>query len=157
MTKKLILDIELVPATSWYNNVRAIVTKAQWDKLKSAVYAQAYYVCEICGGEGPKHPVECHEVWLYDDKKCIQTLERMISLCPDCHQVKHFGLTEVQGKRDKALKHFMKVNKLSKDKAEEHIKKAFQQWSDRSKKPWTVDISNLKDYGIDITKLKVKK
>lgn len=154
--KKLLLDIELVPATSWYNNVRAIVSKSQWDKLKSAVYSTAYYVCEICGGEGPKHPVECHEVWLYDDVKCVQTLDRMISLCPDCHQVKHFGFAEVQGKREKALKHFMKINKLSKNKAEEHIKNAFEKWADRSKKSWTVDISSLKDYGIDISKLKGK-
>lgn len=157
MTNKLKLTIELVPETSWYNNVRAIVTKSQWDKLRAAVYSQAYDLCEICGGQGPKHPVECHEVWLYDDKRCIQTLERMIALCPACHQVKHFGLAEVQGKGDQALKHFMKVNNLSKTKAEELIKAAFIKWADRSKKPWVVDISNLSNYGIDISKLKVKK
>ena len=152
--KKLKLEIELVPSTSWYNNVRACVSKSQWDKIKSTVASQAYYVCEICGGEGPKHPVECHEVWLYDEKRCIQTLERMIALCPDCHQVKHFGLAEVQGKRDKALKHFMKINKLTKAQAEEQIKKAFLKWLERSKKDWTVDISNLENYGINISKLK---
>jgi hypothetical protein len=162
MTKKILLEIELVPKSSWYNNVRAVVTKAQWDKLKSAVYAQAYYVCEICGGEGPKHPVECHEVWIYDDKEYVQRLERMIALCPSCHQVKHFGLAEVQGKRDKALKHFMKINQLTKSEAEKHIENAFKKWDERSKKPWLVDLSNLKDYGInheliDIAKLKKAK
>lgn len=159
--KKLLLDIELVPATAWYNNVRAIVTKKQWDKIKSSVYAHAYYLCEICGGQGPKHPVECHEVWLYDDKKCIQTLDRMIALCPNCHQVKHFGLAEIQNKRDKALKHFMKINNLTKIVAEKHIKNAFEKWAERSKKPWLTDISKLSDYGInheliDISKLKSK-
>lgn len=156
MTNKLKLTIELVPSTSWYNNVRAVVTKSQWDKLRSAVYSQAYSLCEICGGSGSKHPVECHEVWLYDDKLCIQTLERMIALCPDCHQVKHFGLAEVQGKRDKALKHLMKVNKLTVIEAEDYVKQAFNIWYNRSKNNWTVDISNLADYGIDISKLKSK-
>ncbi len=159
--KKLVLEIELVPSTSWYNNVRAVVTKSQWDKIKSAVSSKAYALCEICGGTGPKHPVECHEVWLYDDKNHIQTLDRMIALCPDCHQVKHFGLAEVMGKRDKALKHFMKINKISKIEAEKHIESSFKLWADRSKESWLTDISNLKEYGInheliDISKLKVK-
>ncbi len=62
--KKVQLTIELVPSTSWYNNVRSIVTRAQWDKLRAIVYDKAWHLCEICEGVGPKHPVECHEVWL---------------------------------------------------------------------------------------------
>lgn len=157
MTKKLKLDIELVPSTSWTNNVRAIVTKTQWDKIKSAVASKAYYICEICGGVGPKHPVECHEVWSYDDKTCVQTLVRMIALCPNCHSVKHIGYAEISGKFANAVQHLMKVNKLTKVAAGKVISDAFTKWAERSKKNWTVDISQLEDYGIDISKLKKEK
>lgn len=37
-------------------------------------------------------PVECHEVWDYDDDRKIQRLERRVALCPACHEVKHAGL-----------------------------------------------------------------
>ena len=151
------LTIELVPSTCWFSNVRAALTKKQWDVLKHRVYSAAYDTCQICGGVGPKHPVECHEIWHYDDKKLIQKLEGMIALCPDCHIVKHFGLAQIQNKGEKALKHLMEVNNLSKNNAEKYIKKSFEKWAERSSKNWKLDISILESYGINIKKLKKPK
>lgn len=152
----MLLTLDLVPSTSFYNNVRAIVSKKQWDTIRSKVFTQAYNVCEICGGIGHKHPVECHEIWNYDDKKLIQKLVGMISLCPKCHTVKHFGLAEIQGKRNLALNHLMKINNLNKVQAEKYISEQFVIWAKRSKYKWTLDISLLNDYGIDISKLGLK-
>lgn len=154
MTNNLKLTIELVPSSSWMNNVRTVLTTKQWDILRKAVYEKAWNICEICGGTGNKHPVECHEVWSYDDKTHIQKLIRMIALCPNCHTVKHFGLAQLRGKADWAKKHFMKINNLKSAEAEKYIKQAFQTWLDRSKKEWTLDLSSLKEYGIDYEKLK---
>ena len=148
------LTIELVPASSWFNNVRAVLTRSQWDVLRKQVYSQAWDLCQICGGVGPKHPVECHEIWHYDDKKLIQKLVGMIALCPDCHMVKHIGLAQVRNKGDKAIKHLMKVNKLSKKEAEKYVKESFEIWAKRSSKNWKLDISILESYGIDVKKLK---
>jgi hypothetical protein len=92
------LTVELVPKTSWYHNVRALVDEMTWDRIRHQVWRQAEYRCEICGGRGPEHPVECHEVWRYDDRTRVQALVRMIALCPACHQVKHLGLANVQGR-----------------------------------------------------------
>src|SRR6266487_2075486 len=92
------LTVELVPETSWYNNVRALVDELGWDRIRRQMYRQADYRCEICGGRGPEHPVECHEVWRYDDRTRVQLLVRMIALCPVCHQVKHIGLANGQGR-----------------------------------------------------------
>lgn len=155
--KELRLIIELVPSTSWFNNVRAVLTTKQWDVLKAQVASAAYNVCQICGGIGAKHPVECHEIWHYDDKKLIQKLEGMIALCPNCHMVKHFGLAQVQGRADKALKHFMKVNGISKKEAEQQIIQAFVVWKERSGKTWKLDISSLEGYGFDVKKIKKSK
>lgn len=148
------LTIELVPSTCWFSNVRSEVSKKRWDYIKSKVASQAYYMCEICGGEGEKHPVECHEVWSYDSKAGIQKLERMIALCPDCHMVKHIGLAQMQGRGGRALRHLMKVNNLTRKKAEACIAEAFRVWAMRSQKEWTLDISHLSEYGIDVGKIK---
>lgn len=151
---KLLLDIQLVPSSSWFNNVRAVVTKAQWDMIRNQVYDQAWHICQICGGTGPKHPVECHEIWSYDDKKLIQKLDGMIALCPDCHMVKHIGLAQILKKSKQALSHLMKVNKIKKEVAEKYIAEVFVKWKERSKKKWKLDISHLESYGIDINKLR---
>lgn len=153
---KYILTIELVPSTSWFDNVRSAVTTSQWDFLRKKVYNEANNICEVCGGKGKKHPVECHEIWDYNDKKLIQKLERMIALCPDCHMVKHIGLAQIQGKFEKAILHLMKVNKINKNEAMLYIKKSFDLWNKRSAKKWQVDISELTRYGIDFNSIKQK-
>ena len=105
------LHIELVPRTSWYSNVRSNVPPSQWDKLRRASYAAAGYKCEICGGKGHKHPVECHEEWDYviEDGERIQRLKKLISLCPNCHKVKHPGLAQIKGELHIVVKQLMKV------------------------------------------------
>lgn len=150
---KLVLTIELVPASSWFSNVRSAVSKKEWDYIRRIVYDRAWHICEICGGVGEQHPVECHEIWRYDDKNLIQKLENMIALCPDCHRVKHYGLSKVTGTDARALKHFMKVNKISEEKALKYIKKAFIIWGERSSKKWKLDISVLKSFNINIEKI----
>jgi len=143
------LTIELVPKSSWMNNVRKVLSVTQWNALRGTVCDAAYNICQICGETGPKHPVECHEIWHYHEKTFVRKLTGMIALCPSCHMVKHFGFAQVQGKGDLALKHLMKVNKLSKKEAEAYIEQAFETWHNRSQQKWTLDLSLLKQYGID--------
>lgn len=88
------LTIELVPSTSWFSNLRSLLSSEEWDKIRRGCYKNANYKCEICSGVGPKHPVECHETWEYDEKQGIQKLIGLIALCPSCHEVKHVGLEE---------------------------------------------------------------
>lgn len=151
---KLKLTIELVPRTAWTNNVRAILTSQQWRILAGIVSDRAYNVCQICGGVGPKHPVECHEIWEYNEKTKVRRLAGMLALCPDCHMVKHFGFARVQGKEEQALKHFMKINGLKKKEAQAEIAKAFDVWRKRSTVDWELDLSGLKKYGVDVDELR---
>lgn len=154
---ELKLTIELVPQSSWMNNVRAVLTAAQWNAVRTRVCDAAYNVCQICGGVGPKHPVECHEIWDYNDKTLVQKLTGMLSLCPACHRVKHIGFAQVQGKGEQACRHLMKINGFSKKEAEKYIANAFVIWKNRSQQQWTLDLSLLKEYGIDPNKLKERK
>lgn len=140
------LTIELVPSTAWGANLRSILSKPEWDKLRKIVYREAGYVCEVCGGKGSKWPVECHEVWKYDDKLFIQKLERMIALCPACHEVKHIGFAGTRGRGTEAIKHLAKVNGWNLEYAESYVRSMFMLWESRSRHEWTLDIRALDRY-----------
>ncbi|NBO56191.1 MAG: HNH endonuclease, partial [Actinobacteria bacterium] len=133
--------IELVPKTAWGDNLRSRFKASEWDALRHASYARAGHKCEICGGVGKKHPVECHEIWTYDDATHVQTLHGLISLCPNCHEVKHFGRARVTGNEARAFAHLVKVNDWTDRQARDHINEAFSTWQRRSQHPWTLDIS----------------
>jgi len=144
------LTIELVPKTSWFTNLRSILTTSQWDNIRKDCYKNANYRCEICNGVGKSHPVECHEVWSYDDVNHIQKLDGLIALCPSCHQVKHIGLAKIKGRYFEAMQHLIDINGISEYEAEELIEEAFAEYSERSRYNWTVDISYLEGAGYHI-------
>lgn len=146
VASNLPLTIELVPASSFYHNLRSLLKKSQWDILRKKAYQLANYKCEICGGIGKKHPVECHEKWEYDDITHIQKLAGLYALCPKCHQVKHFGLAALNNKFEATLKHFVKINQISLEDANLYIQNAFEVWDVRSRYEWTLDLSWLKGF-----------
>jgi hypothetical protein len=150
MMKKLKLTIELVPSTSWYNNVRSNVSSDKWDIIRKKCYGEAGNVCEICKKTGKEqgfnHAVECHEIWQYDDTLHTQTLTGLISLCPWCHKVKHTGLAIMNGEGELVQKQLMKVNHMSEDDMNEYVKDAFIEHRDRSKYEWIVDVSYVDEY-----------
>lgn len=137
------LTIELVPATSFYKNVRSAKTASEWDKLRKQVYAEAKGKCSICGQEGR---LECHEVWKFYPKTKLQKLMGLHALCNACHEVKHFGLAEMNNHGKRARNHLAKINGWSKDTADKYIAKSFKIWSERSLDTWEVDIKNVNKY-----------
>jgi hypothetical protein len=144
------LTIELVPSTCWYTNVRSNVSPERWDEIRKKSYKLANNVCEICGengrSQGVKHFVECHEIWEYDDVNHIQKLVGLISLCPNCHKVKHPGLAQMKGEHEKVVTQLMNVNHIKRGKADEYIRESFNIWNERSKFEWTIDISYIDNY-----------
>lgn len=151
------LDLDLVPQSCWFSNVRSEVTKQQWDKIRHEAYAAAGHVCQICGGIGPKHPVEAHEIWEYDETSLKQKLVGIEAICASCHSVHHYGLSKILGKEKEALAHFMKINKITKSKALSHIDKKFEEWKHRSQLQWELDISFLERYGINVQEIQKAK
>ena len=139
------LEIELVPKTAWFNNLRSFLTKEEWDFVRKKCYKEANYNCEICGSQGDNWPVECHEIWEYTKTRKVK-LKGLIALCPDCHEVKHIGLAQIRGKFHPALNHFMKVNNVSKQEAIKYVNSCFSLWNERNKVDWKLDVSYLKEY-----------
>lgn len=139
----LLLNIELVPSTCWFSNVRDHVSEKDWNIIKKYTFNKANYHCEICSGVGSKWPVECHEIWKYDDQLKIQSLIGTIALCPDCHLVKHIGYSSVIGKFNDSKSHFSKINNLTYKQADKYISEAFEVFHERSKYDWKIDFSWL--------------
>jgi len=134
------LSIELVPRSAWFRNLRSMIPTVEWDKLRKDTYSRVGYRCEICGGKGSKHPVECHEKWEYDDKRHVAKLVGLYGICPSCHECKHIGMAQVKGRLRQAKEHLAKVNGISDQKASDLVREAFRVWSERSEHEWTVDI-----------------
>lgn len=138
------LKIELVPERAWGNNLRALLTEAQWNVVRKEVYRQAHYRCQICGGKGQEHPVECHELWSYEEKHHIQRLDGLIALCPLCHQCKHLGFAEKIGNLDAVLEHLRKVNGINERQCSAYVQWAYTQQRLRSGFLWQLDLSWFK-------------
>src|ERR1017187_4837170 len=147
MHQGLNLQIELVPASCFWSNVRTNIEVHQWEQIKKIVYKKANYLCEICGSKGKHHPVECHEVWVYDFTTMTQRLGFFQALCPLCHEVKHIGLAGIRGTWKRAFNRFMILNKLDEFTAGKIESAVFKQWEIRSDLYWKLDIKHLKEWG----------
>jgi hypothetical protein len=139
-----VLSFELIPKGAWYINVRSRFSKEAWDLLRKWVYVRADYQCEICGGVGEKHPVECHEVWEWKSKglKGVQTLVGLVALCPKCHQAKHLGHSREnlsKTKFERVLSHQRRINKWSKLRQSVEWRKHVDIYRERCLKDWEVD------------------
>lgn len=148
------LTIDLIPATCWFNNLRKVLTKTSWDKLRKESYERAGHKCEICGGTGVfgrgRVKVECHELWDYKDDR--QILTGLTSLCTVCHRVKHFGFSCLNGYEDMCRRQLRDVNKWTPGQVAKHINESMDLYEKRSQQDWTLDISWLKNKDISFKK-----
>ena len=142
------LTIELVPSTCWFSNVRDHVDPETWDRLRRQTYRDVNRKCAVCGGVGPKWPVECHELWAYDDVNHVQALMGLTGLCPACHEAKHMGLANTRGRGQDAQCHLARVNGWTVSETEEYVADAFRVWRERSQHEWTLDLAWLEQFGI---------
>lgn len=153
-TEKAKLELELVPRSCWWSNVRSQVTKAEWEICKKFVAERSGRKCEICGGKGKKWPVECHEIWDYDSATATQTLVGLIALCPNCHHAKHIGRSSaVMTGREKLVlyNHICQVNGWTPSHLIHTVMpEAFAVWSIMSEVNWALDVSYLKELGIEL-------
>jgi hypothetical protein len=134
------LRIELVPRSSWGNNVRSMITAMEWDIVRHECYRRANYSCEICGSATGK--LHCHEVFSYDPPD-NQVLTDLRALCERCHEVKHYGRATIVKREKEAKDWLMQVNGWNEHQVEEEIHEAFLEWHHRNRIQWRLDISYL--------------
>ena len=139
------LKFELVPDGCWYSNLRSILPKTEWGKIKKDAKTRANGSCSICGKKTDK--LDAHEVWSYDLENGIQKLENVIAVCKDCHSVIHIGYTQLKGNIERAEAHYMKVNACTYSEYRQELNKANILHKDRNKvSEWKLDATWLKRF-----------
>ena len=66
--------------------------------------------CEVTGGAGAEHPVECHEHWVLDEASCTARLAGLMALAPDVHLAKHADRQKDERRRQAAMWTLQEVN-----------------------------------------------
>lgn len=133
---------EMLPATTWEENLRSALPEDRWDALRKHAYSAAGYRCEICGG-APRPHLEAHEKWEFDDVWCVQRLAGILALCPPCHKAHHLGLARRLGLYEDVLAKMEEVNGWSRAQTLSALEKARAQADERNRYHWTVDLSWL--------------
>jgi hypothetical protein len=136
-----VLVPEMLPVTSWENNVRTAVTPEHWNKLRRYCYQAAGHRCEICGAKGDPY-IECHELWKFVKRgdERIQRLERLIALDEKCHKAYHLGFAKRIGRYDDVLERIQMVNGWNDQELKAGLDEAWEVWKRRSQFKWTLDI-----------------
>ncbi len=133
-------NIELIPQSSFYKNIRSEVSTKQWQDIRKIILDRDNHSCSIC--ESSKN-LEAHELWIYDDSLHIQKLEDILSLCKPCHQVHHLGFAQLQGNFESCLQRLKKTNQLNEQQTYYMVKNVFERWKKRSKHQWKIDMTAL--------------
>ncbi len=139
------LEMELVPDSCWYSNLRSILKPKMWDVVRKTAYAEANGKCMICGRKVKR--LEAHEKWSYDEENKVQKLEEVIAVCHLCHSVIHIGRTQLLGDEELAINHFLRVNKCTYPDYIKALKKANEDHARRNKIPeWSLNLEYLNRY-----------
>ena len=145
-----ILPIELIPKSMHQYNVRARITEEQWKVVCKVVHRNNVgnkWHCQVCHQKGTtqgfNHPVECHEVWEFDDKTRTQKLVNLKTLCPLCHKFTHLGLATKQGYANTVKEHGSRIRRMSISSIEKELKHLYEINNERSKTRWKLDLTYL--------------
>lgn len=139
------LLIEPIPEPLHGINLRILLTATEWKRLRDPIFEAAGHRCEICGGQGTRHPVEGDEVFSYNEETATAALRCIVAVCPQCHAVKHIGRTQQLGYEEAALDHLAIVNGWSAEQVSEHYEEAYTTWQRRSQIKWRMDFKILGD------------
>lgn len=142
---------DMLPENVWGSNLRGILSKADWDRLRIPVCEAAGNRCEVCGQPGydpdagrPRRP-DCHELWHFEviAGLAVQRLARLIALCPDCHRVQHAGRASVRGELSMVVSQLRAVNSWADHEVRLALDNADERYRWRRRFDWDLDLSLL--------------
>jgi hypothetical protein len=142
---------DMLPENVWGSNLRGILTRTEWDRLRVPVCERAGNVCEVCSRAGfdPdtrrwRRP-DCHELWSFEIRgdRFVQRLDRLIALDADCHRVQHIGLAGAKGEMHLVRRRLAEVNRWKAERSQAAIEEAFAICRHRASFHWDLDLSLL--------------
>jgi hypothetical protein len=145
------LYIDMIPKTSYFNNVRSIFNECDWNLIRHYIYERVNNRCECCGRKRSKY-LEAHERWEFNEETKTQKLVRIIALCKLCHSATHYGHSKRRKNMDNINMHIKKINNFTDEELQTHIKDAYKTWNERNKIKWELDFSIITNSGFEIKK-----
>lgn len=147
--KRMKLGLHLIPQTCFRSNLRNHLGQRKWSIFSRKIRRENNFTCKYCGfveDRKTKKYTHLHEIWEFDDKNKIQRLIGFECICPDCHNVHHWGYSEYRGLNLKyLLDHACTINSCSSSEFKEHIAKERKLWEERSSHEWTLDLGKWKN------------
>lgn len=133
---------DMLPDTTWEQNIRQYHGQETWNRLRKHAYANAGFRCEICGEKGK---LEAHEHWEFDNDNIVQRLVGLYCLCTLCHKVHHLGLAKRMGIYADVKDHLRRVNNWTEIELYDALGQAYEVWQQRCEYTWAVDLSIVMD------------
>ena len=143
-------SIRMVPGPLWGMNLRRLLPKSRWNKIRQGLIAERGLKCETCGKvENESSRIYAHEEWDYETKRS-SGIARLVGLklsCWHCHAVEHFGATGnmvLSGELSRravedTIEHFCRLNGVDRQTFQAHLAEAKAEWMRLSQLKWTVD------------------
>ena len=142
------LQLHLIPETCFGFNLRNHLGGNQWNKLSKQIRLERNYTCDICKATRQPKYMHLHEVWEF--KNGIQKLVGFECVCSTCHDVHHWGLSQVRNKdMYELMMHACDVNGCMEHEFEQHIRKSFEIWRERSCQEWKLDLNYMNSISIE--------
>jgi hypothetical protein len=160
-----------IAAKAVRHNIWSIFDGDSWDRIRIAAYEGAGRRCIVCGGRGgfvqrrilgphSKGGVECHESWSWrvDSPSTgigLQTLDRLMTVCPDCHAMFHeaFILDKARevGLQDEAAERIHErralVNRMNEAQLKALLDSDRRAWeATNGIDNWIIDLSHLSSH-----------
>jgi 5-methylcytosine-specific restriction endonuclease McrA len=145
-----VLEVEMVPRTCFFSNLRSNLRSKDWQKLRMMSIANANGRCQICGSLNHGRSLECHEIWFYDEDNGVQRLTGLLALCRECHRAKHMALAREMGWEDAARRHLLRINRWTHTQLNFYLEEAFELFEHRSQMTWKLDITWLEGLDVEI-------
>ena len=115
--------IQMVPPQLWGMNMRALMRRTEWRKLREALLDRQGVVCATCGKiETAPSRVYAHEEWEYDEttEPATTRIAGVSLVCWHCHACEHWGFTSLMTAQsvlpravDDTIAHFCRLNGAS--------------------------------------------
>jgi hypothetical protein len=136
---RLRLEPILIPRPLWGVNAHTLVSEECWQKIRRDTFLRDQNRCVICEQQ---KPLECHEIFSFDDDHGVAVLVRMESRCADCHACNHLGRLQKRNPAafKRALKYIGTINRIAPPEVVRLAKEAFRVHKTRTR-PWDMKVA----------------
>jgi hypothetical protein len=158
----MLLEMEIVPETAWFFNLRKLLSSTAWGELRNRVYGEYLYQCYYCHRQFWRDEEEwqlkpnggglhAHEIWSYNDDTHVQTINGVVALCPTCHAIKHMILTlkKIEAgelSMEEITNHYCNINQCYPEDFQKVLAREIEIYKERSQHQWTCDILDYMAY-----------